>query len=287
MYGRHGSVPLELDAYLPPGATAAPAVVFVHGGGWVQGRRSEYATIGAAFARAGLAGFSVDYTLCDATHPGWPLEVREILQAVGFIRAHAASLHVDPHHIGVMGDSAGATLALDAAMEVGRGQRTGLQAAAGWSGAYDLVTFRTSPAVFGGTGVRLNSDLAWFTGCLALDTRPCARTQADASPARHVRPDAPPTLLATSDRYDPRCEIVDPGQTLAMAAALRAERVAVQVDVLHECAHGIGYRPAELSRTIAFFTAALGRHGTQATGAARTSSAGTSTGVAGAAGRRS
>jgi hypothetical protein len=82
-----------------------------------------------------------------------------------------------------------------------------------------------------------------------------------------------PVLLATSDRYTKGCEIVDPVQTATMATALRAEGMVPQVDVLHLCAHAMGYRHAEIGRTIAFFAARLGAAsaGGQPTGTAATS----------------
>lgn len=258
VYAQHGASPLLLDAYLPPGTAAAPAVVMVHGGGWVSGGRAEYAGIAPSFVRSGLAAFAVDYTLSSATRRGWPVQVDELLAAVRWIRRHAAALHVNPRRIGIMGDSSGANLALAAAMEVGGDARTGIQAAAGWSGPYDLVTFRPSPTLLDGTGARLQTDVAWLTGCLPLDAPQCLALQADASPARHARRDAPPVLLASSDEYAQHCEIVDPTQTEAMAGALRAVDVPVELDVVHRCAHAMGYRQVEVGRTVAFFVRRLG-----------------------------
>ena len=268
VYAQHGGAPLRLDAYLPTGTAPVPAVLLVHGGGWVSGGRAEYAGVAPSFVHAGMAAFSIDYTLCSATRRGWQLQVQELLAALRWVRRHAVALHVDPRRIGIMGDSSGANLALAGAMAVGDDPRTGLQAAAGWSGPYDLVAFRPSPTLLDGTGARLQTDLAWYTGCLPLDVPTCLARQAEASPARHARRDAPPVLLASSDQYRQRCEIIDPAQTEAMAGALRAVGVPIELDVAHRCAHAMGYRQVELGRTVTFFADHLGTGPAQA-GAAR------------------
>ena len=54
-----GPDPLQkLDLYRPKGAQAAPIVVFVHGGGFVRGDKSDYDNVPAYFARHGMLGDS-------------------------------------------------------------------------------------------------------------------------------------------------------------------------------------------------------------------------------------
>lgn len=255
------STGLQLDAWIPswPARESFPALVIVHGGGWVGGRKSEYAKIGPAVARQGFAAFSIDYQLATAAQPAYPAAVRDVLDAVAWVRAHAAGFGVDPHRIGLLGDSAGAHLALLAAMspDLVRPAEP-VAAVAGWSGPYDLVTWRPDPAVLGGTGYRLLSDMRWFLGCTSLDDPACLITEIAASPARVVKAGDPPMLLATSDEYGPGCEIILPSQTTAMAQAARSVGVRVRTDVLHVCGHATGYAAHELGPTLGFFRSALG-----------------------------
>jgi acetyl esterase/lipase len=45
-----------LDAYLPDGDGPFPAIIYVHGGGWVQGNRSDFSQIAELYAKRGIAG---------------------------------------------------------------------------------------------------------------------------------------------------------------------------------------------------------------------------------------
>src|SRR5262245_30986438 len=64
VYGEAGGVPLQLDAYLQQSAGPNPAVVFVHGGGFVTGdKRTCPSYILEPFLRNGYSVLSVNYRL--------------------------------------------------------------------------------------------------------------------------------------------------------------------------------------------------------------------------------
>jgi hypothetical protein len=48
----------RLDVYAPPSATNAPILVWVHGGGWARGDKSQVAGLPAAFVREGLTPYT-------------------------------------------------------------------------------------------------------------------------------------------------------------------------------------------------------------------------------------
>src|SRR6202047_441868 len=62
-YANHDGVELQGDLYLPEGAKAAPALVAVHGGGWVQGVRAAFQFWGPYLAARGYAVFAISYRL--------------------------------------------------------------------------------------------------------------------------------------------------------------------------------------------------------------------------------
>ena len=62
-YATHDSVALAGDLYLPKGAGPFPALVGVHGGGWVQGVRGQFQHWGKYLAARGVALFAVSYRL--------------------------------------------------------------------------------------------------------------------------------------------------------------------------------------------------------------------------------
>jgi acetyl esterase/lipase len=110
VYGTADGRQLLLDLAIPKGATKAlPAVILVHGGGWVAGnRRGEQPTI-YRLAQAGFVGASVEYRLASRQVENLEM-VQDCKCAVRFLRANAPKYHVDAAHIGAMGSSAGGQL---------------------------------------------------------------------------------------------------------------------------------------------------------------------------------
>ncbi len=91
-----------------------PAVVIIHGGGFTGGdkRRSREINIAVNLVLRGYVALSINYLLSAA--PGqvsWPQNLQDCYTAVRWLRKHAARLHIDPERIGVVGGSAGGTLA--------------------------------------------------------------------------------------------------------------------------------------------------------------------------------
>jgi acetyl esterase/lipase len=114
-YANHDGVELLGDLYLPKGAKAAPAIVAVHGGGWVAGARNAFQYWGPHLAARGIAMFSISYRLATKGKM-FPQAVRDVLAGVQFVRGKAAEFNIDPQRIGLLGASAGGNLAALAAL---------------------------------------------------------------------------------------------------------------------------------------------------------------------------
>jgi acetyl esterase/lipase len=98
---------LDVDHYAPPSPDPSrPVVLFVHGGSWSGGSRSEYPGIFQLLAQAGWDVYSMDYRLAPA-HP-YPAQLEDIHTVL-------ASLRASGRRVVMMGRSAGAHLALLAA----------------------------------------------------------------------------------------------------------------------------------------------------------------------------
>jgi len=54
-YATHDGVALAGDLYVPAGNGPFPALVAVHGGGWIQGARSQFQYWGPHLAERGIA----------------------------------------------------------------------------------------------------------------------------------------------------------------------------------------------------------------------------------------
>ena len=101
--------------------TAAPALLYLHGGGWVIGAPETHEDICRALAnRVGAVVISPDYRLAPE-HP-FPAALTDCAQALQHIVAQSQSLGVDPARIIVGGDSAGGNLAAVLALLARDGQ---------------------------------------------------------------------------------------------------------------------------------------------------------------------
>src|SRR5579871_5740083 len=106
--------PLQADAYIPKGAGPFPGIVFIHGGGWLNGNRSQMVKLIEALASDGYVGFTIEYDV-DPVH--FPASFHESLDAVKYFRAHASEFHLDAAHVAVAGSSAGGELAALVALD--------------------------------------------------------------------------------------------------------------------------------------------------------------------------
>ncbi len=112
----------KLDLYLPADAAPGqkrPALVWIHGGGWTGGTKTENRAknVCVTAAEAGYVAVSVDYRLGAGA---WPTNLFDCKNAVRFLQAHAARYGVDPDRIAVAGGSAGGHLALMVALTTGK-----------------------------------------------------------------------------------------------------------------------------------------------------------------------
>jgi len=102
---------IALDVYRPhTAARAAPAVVVLHGGGWVVGGPGVHDPLcRAVSSRTGAVTVGVDYRT--APEHRFPAALHDCLAALDWVAAHAGRLGADPARLAVAGDSAGANLA--------------------------------------------------------------------------------------------------------------------------------------------------------------------------------
>jgi acetyl esterase/lipase len=88
------------------------AVAVFHGGGWRHGSRSSETPYCMAFASSGIVAFDIDYRLAEHTGNHWPAQLADSQLAVRWIRANAATYHINATRVCSFGHSAGGQLAL-------------------------------------------------------------------------------------------------------------------------------------------------------------------------------
>jgi acetyl esterase len=108
-YGTH--LRQRFDIYLPAHSDRGrAAVLFVHGGAFLDGHRNRtdeiYANVLRYFARNGVVGINIGYRLADDT--GYPGATDDIAAVVAWAHEHADELGIDRRRIFLMGHSAGA-----------------------------------------------------------------------------------------------------------------------------------------------------------------------------------
>jgi acetyl esterase/lipase len=98
-----------LDVYAPPAARNLPVVVWVHGGGWQVGDKTEVASKPLALTQKGLVFVAVNYRFVTSVPMGEI--VKDIAKSVRWVHDQIGSRGGDPDRIFLMGHSAGAQLA--------------------------------------------------------------------------------------------------------------------------------------------------------------------------------
>jgi acetyl esterase len=141
-YARASGISLRMDASIPASVQKTPAVVIVHGGGWVSGdRRIDVQPLFEPLSDAGFAWFSISYRLAtDVTQFG--VAISDVQDAVRYVRCHAGAFNVDPNKIALIGESAGGQLAAMAALR-GSGD-SAVKAVVALYAPSDLVSLVTS-----------------------------------------------------------------------------------------------------------------------------------------------
>ncbi len=107
-YVPDGDPAQTLDIYLPeqPGEKAQPLLVWIHGGGWSAGSKSERAYI-EQVAR-GYIFASIEYRFSQKAI--FPAQAQDCQAAIRWLRANAKKYNIDSDHIGIGGASAGGHL---------------------------------------------------------------------------------------------------------------------------------------------------------------------------------
>jgi acetyl esterase len=115
--GPHGPIPLRLYRPLEErAASALPALVYFHGGGWVVGNLETHDTLCRQLANGGRCiVVAVDYRL--GPEHRFPAAVDDSIAATRWVRDNVTALGIDPDRIAVGGDSAGGNLAAVAAID--------------------------------------------------------------------------------------------------------------------------------------------------------------------------
>lgn len=118
IYAAVGGERLHLNLHRANPAPARPAalVLWIHGGGWQSGSRSQLPAFALPLLQSGVSLATLDYRLTSqaglfgAEPVTFPAQIHDVKAAIRWLRAHATLYHLDPERIGVWGSSAGGHL---------------------------------------------------------------------------------------------------------------------------------------------------------------------------------
>ncbi len=198
-YGPHPRQ--RLDVYAPAERAAGrPVIVFLYGGSWNSGSRSEYGFAGRALAAQGYVTVVADYRLVPEVR--FPEFLEDNASAVRWAKDNIARFGGDSGRIALVGHSAGAYNAVMLALDQRYLSRPGVSASSikavvGLSGPYDFLPFTSQAAI------------------AAMGSAPDPR---QTQPVTFARAGAPPMFLA----HGLDDTTVNPRNAVVMAARLRS-----------------------------------------------------------------
>jgi len=100
---------LKADVYSPKKGKNHPAVLLIHGGGWVSGSKENQQIMGQHLAKNGYVAVVANYRL--SREAKFPAAVHDLKTAISWMRKNASEFAIDKDKIAVLGTSAGAQLA--------------------------------------------------------------------------------------------------------------------------------------------------------------------------------
>lgn len=173
----------KLDVYVPEDEADKPypVLLFFHGGAWRDGERDGYGFLGRAFAARGIVTVVADYRKTPKVR--FPAFVEDTASAIAWVQKNIETYRGDPDRMYLMGHSAGAHIAMMAALDrqwlaAQKLNSASIKGVIGLAGPYDFLPLTTDSSK------------------IALGHWPNLN---ETQPIHYARPDAPPLLLLTGD----------------------------------------------------------------------------------------
>jgi acetyl esterase/lipase len=225
-----------MDVYFPDAGGPWPVLVYVHGGAWIRGDKSEAAMFAQSMTEQGYLVVSLNYRLYPVGR--YPAMIEDVKCAVRSLRANAAEYNLDPDRVGAVGVSAGGHLVAllgtseaSAGMDVGEylDQSSRVQAVVAMAPVTDLTR------KFPNADIELMRQVGFGEDNIV-----------QASPISHVTADDPPFLLVHGDQD----EVVPVEQSQLMYDRLVEANVPVQLVIVRNARHSLTAPDGSASPTL-------------------------------------
>jgi acetyl esterase/lipase len=180
----------KMDVYFPDSGGPWPALVYVHGGSWMHGDKSEAVMFAKGMTAQDYLVVSINYRLYPEGK--FPNMIEDVKCAIRSLRAHASEYNLDPDRIAAIGPSAGGHLV----SLLGTSDQS-----AGWDVGEYLDQSSRVQAVIAMVAV---TDLSRNFPNADIETMKRVgfgeHNVSEASPITHVTVDDPPFLLIHGER---------------------------------------------------------------------------------------
>ena len=226
-------------------AEPAPALIYLHGGGWTLFSLDTHDRLMREYAHAGgFAVVGVDYPL--SPEHRYPIALDRITALSLWLAENGASLGIDPLRMAIGGDSAGGNLAITTALRLRACGRLGiLQAILSNYGYFTPDVSDAAEEAFGGEGSIMDRIEArkYYANYLPDWPRGCDDPMA--CPVHADLTDLPPVFLAV-----PECDLLAE-QSFAMHGKLLAAGVDAKAKTYRGATHSFleAMSVAQIART--------------------------------------
>lgn len=235
-YAQVTGLGLKLDLHLPLKTARPPLLIWVHGGAWRAGSKTNMPL--TSLVRDGYAVASVDYRL--SPQGKFPAQIHDLKAAIRFLRGHGHEWRLPTGKLVIAGDSAGGHLAalvgvsnglmeLEGTVGTDPTQSSDVQGIISFYGGANLTTILQQSTPYG-LKVRVPA-LELLLGGQPDAVPGLARL---ASPVFHVDPRDPPLLIVHGDQ-DPQMPV---NQALELLGAYQEAKVPVRLEIVHGAGHG-------------------------------------------------
>jgi len=221
-YGNVDGRALLLDLYLLENLEQpVPGLIFIHGGGWEAGNRSDYKYYTVRYAKRGYVVATISYRF--SQEAPFPAAVQDAKCAVRWMRANAEKYHINPDKIAVIGGSAGGYLSMMVGYSSDVPELEG-------NGGHEGVSSRVQAVVdlYGPTDIECPEarDVGVVRKFIGKTYDEAPEAYKLATPITHLTKDDPPTLIihGTVD------EIVPIAQSDLLASKLKALGIPYEYD---------------------------------------------------------
>ncbi len=242
----YGTQPLQNMTIYPASKPGSHLVVLVHGGGWATGSVDFVTTQALALQSAGFAVFNINYRLDSPTVAAFPTETDDVRMATRWAITHASTYNADPHHVTLIGSSAGGELVAGAVQILAPGT---VRDVVTLSGAFDFGKM-IQDGIAGTMDPLLAAEAARALRCPL--TSCTASTEAKWSPVDHIVSTTCPSAWLLVNSAD---ELMPIDQPKTMAGALRSKGCHVTETILPGTLHAVQYWSTEGGAVISFIRA--------------------------------